>query len=451
MTDLNHLFSMVDSAQDEIIALEQALTRIPTVNTGIMPTGNETPLCQLLKGKLAEDGIEAEIMESAPGRGNLIARLAGSRGWPRLLYMSHSDVVPVEDERPWRFPPFSAEIADGRIWGRGSLDCKALVTAETMALILLRRAGVPLAGDLILAVGADEECGGDYGFGWLARNAPEKIQADFAINEGGGSPVRLDSGLAYFLAVGEKGRLEAHFTIKGVSFHASQPWRGQNPLFVLAELLRRLEAYQPQRDVAAEMFKHLSLFGIRETPTVANVDRLADEVSARNPAYGSQLRALSRMTLAPTMVSAGIKSNSIPETCRLTCDVRTLPHQDERYVRRELERLAQGLSGVEIELVYTAVPSASSYDTPFREMVQRATAATVGRDDLTWAPDLTVGFTDSRLVRPLGTVVYNFVPDHPDDNPALNIAHGANESASIRSLLTQTKMLLALAMEALSS
>src|SRR3972149_3609476 len=160
------LLGLVDKAQEEIIELERSLVRIPTINTGFMPTGHETELSHFLKDRLAAEGIEAEILESAPGRGNLIASLPGASGTPRLLYMSHSDVVPIEDESQWRFPPFSAEGAEGRIWGRGASDCKALTTAQTMALILLKRAGVRLQGDLILAVGADEESGGRYGFGW---------------------------------------------------------------------------------------------------------------------------------------------------------------------------------------------------------------------------------------------------------------------------------------------
>jgi len=306
------LLGLVDKAQEEIIELERSLVRIPTINTGFMPTGNETELCHFLKDRLAAEGIEAEILESAPGRGNLIARLPGASGTPRLLYMSHSDVVPIEDESQWRFPPFSAEVAEGRIWGRGASDCKALTTAQTMALILLKRAGVRLQGDLILAVGADEESGGRYGFGWLAQNAPDKIRADYAINEGGGTPIKTERGLAYFLAVGEKGRLEPHITIGGKSWHASQPWRGQNALYTAAEVLRRLQSYEPQRDVSAELFRHLHLFGVDEEPTPENIDRIADEVSKRDVSQGSFLRAASRMTLTPTMVQAGIKSNNVP-------------------------------------------------------------------------------------------------------------------------------------------
>ena len=173
MPDLTDLFRQVDQAENDIVALEQALVRIPSVNTGFMPTGDETPVCELARDFLAEDGIYSEILESAPNRGNLIARLEGRSGNAGLMFMSHTDVVPVEDESKWRFPPFSATIADGRIFGRGASDCKGLLTAQLMAVRILKRNGIELEDGLILAAGADEEHGGRYGFGWLADNYPE--------------------------------------------------------------------------------------------------------------------------------------------------------------------------------------------------------------------------------------------------------------------------------------
>ena len=119
MPDLNDMLDQVDEMREEIVKLEQDMVRIPTVNTGFMPTGNETELCRYIKNWLAEDGIDSETSESAPGRGNIIARLEGSSGSAGLMFMSHLDVVPVEEEEKWRFPPFSATVADGRVFGPG--------------------------------------------------------------------------------------------------------------------------------------------------------------------------------------------------------------------------------------------------------------------------------------------------------------------------------------------
>jgi succinyl-diaminopimelate desuccinylase len=146
------------------------------------------------------------------------------------------------------------------------------------------------------------------------------------------------------------------------------------------------------------------------------------------------------------MVSGGVKSNQIPNRCRLICDVRTLPHQDEEYVRREVEKVLEGLEGVEaITVDYTAVPSTSPYDTPFAGHVKRATEVALSREDLVWVSCITTGFTDSRLVRPLDTIVYNFSPSHPDADPDKAGAHCVDESVDIASLVTRTKMLVALA------
>ena len=450
MSTLEELFAQVDAQRDEIIALEQTLVRIPSVNTGFMPTGDETPVCEYIRDWLAEDGIESEILGRTPERGNIIARIEGSNSDAGLMFMSHTDVVPVEEEEKWRFPPFSATIADGRIYGRGASDCKGLLTAQLYAMRLLIRNGIQLEDSLIFCSGADEEHGGRYGFGWLAENHPDKIRAPFAVNEGGGTPIDSPSGLTYLLGTGEKGRLQVEIEVKGVSSHASVPWQGTNALYTLQRVLQRIEAYEPERDTSTSLFDHLSVFAIEHKPSAANVDEIIAEIEPENPRFASMMRALSRMTLTPTMISGGIKSNSVPESIRLTCDVRTLPHQSDDYLREQLDSILEGIPNTTYEIDYMAVPNSSSFDTDLGRSVQRATAAALGIDDIQWVPAISTGFTDSRFTRPLGTVTYGFNGSHPDDDPMLSRAHGTDESIGISSLISGTKIMLALAIDVLN-
>ncbi len=450
MPDLTDLFRQVDEAENDIVALEQALVRIPSVNTGFMPTGDETPVCELARDFLAEDGIQSEILESAPNRGNLIARIEGRSGNAGLMFMSHTDVVPVEDESKWRFPPFSATIADGRVFGRGATDCKGLLTAQLMAVRILKRNGIELEDGLILAAGADEEHGGRYGFGWLADNYPEKLAAPFAVNEGGGTPIEAAGALTYVLGVGEKGRLQVEIDVKGTSSHASVPWQGTNALYRLSRALSSIEGFEADRDTSGAIFDHLSTFAIEHAPSAENVDDIISEIEPDNPRFASMLRALSRMTLTPTMVRGGIKSNSVPESIRLTCDVRTLPHQDDDYVRQQLDEVLADVPGVSYEIDYMARPNSSPFDSPLSDSIRRVTGQALGRDNIQWVPAISNGFTDSRFTRPLGTVTYGFSGSHPDDDPMLNYSHGTNESVGIRSLVSGTKIMLGLACDMLA-
>ena len=450
MPDLNDLFRQVDQAENDIVALEQALVRIPSVNTGFMPTGDETPVCELARDFLAEDGIDSEILESAPNRGNLIARLEGRSGNAGLMFMSHTDVVPVEDESKWRFPPFSATIADGRVFGRGATDCKGLLTAQLMAVRILKRNGIELEDGLILAAGADEEHGGRYGFGWLADNYPEKLAAPFAVNEGGGMPIDAAGALTYVLGVGEKGRLQVEIDVKGTSSHASVPWQGTNALYRLSRALSSIEGFEADRDTSGAIFDHLSTFAIEHAPSAENVDDIIAEIEPDNPRFASMLRALSRMTLTPTMVRGGIKSNSVPESIRLTCDVRTLPHQDDDYVRQQLDEVLADVPGVSYEIDYMARPNSSPFESPLSDSIRRVTSRALQRDNIQWVPAISNGFTDSRFTRPLGTVTYGFSGSHPDDDPMLNYTHGTNESAGIKSLVSGTKIMLGLACDMLA-
>ena len=450
MPTLDELLAQVDAARDDIIRLEQDLVRIPSVNTGFMPTGNETAVCDYIRDWLAEDGVDSETLESAPGRGNIIASLKGRSGSPGLMFMAHLDVVPVEDETKWTYPPFSATIADGRVYGRGSSDCKALLTAQLMASRILLRNSVELKEDLLLSFSADEEHGGRYGVGWLAENHPEKITAPYAVNEGGGQPADAAGNLAYIVNLGEKGRLQIEIEVKGESAHASVPWMGTNALYRVAQVLERIENYEPERDTSAVIFRHLSKFAIEDVPSPANIDAIIDEFEARDPRMATTLRAASRMTLTPTIIGGGIKSNSVPETINITCDVRTLPHQDDEYVGAELTRLFDGIPGVSFDIDYMAVPNASSPDTEFMRHIQNVTEYVLGGRSIEWIPGLCVGFTDSRFTRPLGVVTYGFDGTHPEDNPLENNVHGTDESVSIRTLVTSTKIMLALAYEMLA-
>ena len=450
MPDLESLLDQVDEMRDEIVSLEQDMVRLPTVNTGVMPTGNETELCRYIEKWLAEDGIESETIESAPDRGNLIARLDGRSGKAGLMFMSHLDVVPVEDEEKWRFPPFSATVADGRVFGRGSSDCKALLTCQLIAMRLLKRNNIELKDSLILASCADEEHGGRYGFGWMAEHHPEKLAAPYAVNEGGGVPIQAAGALTYLLGIGEKGRLQLEIEVRGSSAHASTPWQGSNALFGLSEVVKRIEAYEAERDTSTSLFDHLSTFAIEDKPSPENIDQIIADNEETQPRFASIMKALSRMTITPTMIQGGIKSNSVPETVRLTCDVRTLPHQDEAYVRQELDKILDGIPGVEIDIDYMSIPNASPFETEFAHRIQISTANALQRDDIQWVPSLSTGFTDSRFTRNLGTTTYGMVGSHPDDDPMISFVHGTNESVGIRSLISGTRIMLALAYDLLA-
>ena len=451
MPNMKDLYAQVDAALDDILALEQALVRIPSVNTGSMPTGNETAVAEYARDWLAEDGIESEILGRDPDRGNLIARMEGRSGKAGLMFMSHTDVVPVEDESKWRFPPFSATIAEGRVFGRGASDCKGLLTAQMMAMRLLKRNGIELNDSLILASGADEEHGGRYGFGWLAENHPEKLAAPFAVNEGGGAPIQTAGALTYVLGVGEKGRLQIEIDVKGVSSHASVPWQGTNAMYRLSRALSNIEQFEPELDTSTGLFDHLSTFAIEHRPSPSNIEEIIAEVEPTNPRFASLLKALSRMTLTPTMIRGGIKSNSVPESIRLTCDVRTLPHQDEKYVREQVEQVLEGIPGIDFEIDYMAQPNSSPFDTALSQSIRSVTAQALERDDIQWVPAISNGFTDSRFTRPLGIVTYGFSGSHPDDDPMITFTHGTNESVGIKSLVSGTKIMLGLACDMLAA
>jgi acetylornithine deacetylase/succinyl-diaminopimelate desuccinylase-like protein len=182
----------VTTLREEVTDLLQRLIRVDTTN----PPGNETAAAELLRNYLEANDVACELIAKVPERANLVARIPGGDG-PTLLFLSHTDVV-LADPAEWSVPPFSGELRDGEVWGRGALDMKGQVAANAVAIASLARDGFRPSGDLIFAATADEEVGDDLGLSWLCREHPDAIRCDFAINEGGGDRLVLADGTAIY-------------------------------------------------------------------------------------------------------------------------------------------------------------------------------------------------------------------------------------------------------------
>ncbi|MEM0489164.1 MAG: M20/M25/M40 family metallo-hydrolase, partial [Candidatus Bathyarchaeia archaeon] len=204
------VLKLLEDVEEEVTTILSNLIKIDTTN----PPGNETRAAEYLARILEEDGFECEILESAPGRGNIITRLRGSMGKPRLLLLSHLDVV-AANPNEWSVPPFSGLIKDGFVWGRGAIDMKSMTAIEVIVMKLLKRNNVQLRGDVIFAATADEERGGQAGAGWLVENHFEKVKAEYVINEGGGQAIPVNGRNIFTVQTAEKGILWLKVKSKG--------------------------------------------------------------------------------------------------------------------------------------------------------------------------------------------------------------------------------------------
>lgn len=315
-----------------------ALIQIDTTN----PPGNETRVAEYMKRTLDAEGISGEILGSEATRMNYVARLRGSGDQRPLLLMAHSDVVPA-DRAQWTVDPFSAVIRDGFLYGRGTQDDKCLLAAEMAVLVELKRRAPKLRRDVILLSESDEEAG-STGIQWLIANAWGRIDADFAINEGG-SAMRTGSGqVIYQIQTSEKIPTRVTLTARGTAGHGSLP-RADNPVVALARAITRLAgAEQPVRmNTTTRRY-------LQELAKLADYRWLAPFVprleSAQVAAAASQVRgrdaeidALLRTTVSPTMLNAGAKINVIPNVAEAQIDVRRLPNETREEVMARFRRI----------------------------------------------------------------------------------------------------------------
>lgn len=439
---------LLKEIEEEVTTLLSDLIKINTTN----PPGNETQAAKYLAKILEKEGFKCEILESAPGRGNVITRLKGTGEKPSLLLLSHLDVV-AANPKEWSVDPFSGLVRDGFVWGRGAMDMKSMTAMEVMVMKLLKRNGVKLKGDVILAATADEEKGGEYGAGWLVRNHPEKVRADYVINEGGGQAVPVNGKNIFTIQTAEKGILWFKVKAKGRPGHGSVPGAADNAILRMNKVVDRLGNYRAEivptptvkqfLTVMAEENKEAreALKLLLQNPATA--DEILDKLAQKDKAMAEELRAMLRMTIAPTIIHGGVKENIIPSECEAVFDCRILPGQTTAEALNCIRELLKdiGIEKLEFEIIQANEPSESPMNTPlYRLMVETLKEF---EPNCAVTPILLTGGTDSRFFRKLGAACYGFQPTLSDlpYGEILKMVHGIDERISINNLVFGTSVL----------
>ena len=414
------------SLRDETVELLRRLIRLDTVN----PPGNETVAAELLREYLEPNGVRCELYARVPERANLVARIPGRGDGPRLLFLSHTDTV-LADPGEWQVDPWSAEVRDGHVWGRGALDMKGQVAASAVAIASLAREGFEPAGDLIFVAAADEEVGEDpqYGLPWLCEHHPEAVEAEYSLNEGAGDRIELADGPVYLCAAAEKMSSPLHLRVRGRSGHGSMPGIADNALVKAAPLISRLGEFQPEPVLIPEteaLFRRL----VGERPAPADALARAREL---HPLLAEAVEPLLSLTLSPTMIAASHKRNVIPGLCEITVDCRLLPGQTQEEAE-PIVRAALGEGDYDLELGIGYGGTRSPLEAPLWDAVESFVAE--AEPGARVVPICVPGFPDSHWVRNrFGTVAYGFFPMRAmDPELAARLIHSADERASVDDL-----------------
>ncbi len=404
----------------------QRLIRFNTVN----PPGDEQEAQEFLRDLLEGAGFECELLAAVDGRPNLIATMPAASDGPALCLLGHVDTV-LADPADWSLDPWSGEIRDGCVWGRGALDMKSQVAAEVAAAVALAEQGWrPQSGELKIVVTADEESGAEHGARWLCERHPEKVRADVVINEGAGEVIDYAGRRLYGVCVAEKGVFRFTLTTSGRAGHASIPRIGDNALTKLAPVLDALSGGRVVLERTPEADALLAGLNVQSD----DLEAALAEVEREDPRVAVLLEPMLGVTLTPTMVSASEKINVIPAQARLRVDCRVPPALGSEHA---LERIRGTIPGDEYEIEFgeTVVGNRSPIDTPLMESIRSFVAREDEGADVVAV--MLPGFSDSRWFREAfpECVAYGFFPQKAMDLfEAAPLVHGADERVPIEDL-----------------
>jgi acetylornithine deacetylase/succinyl-diaminopimelate desuccinylase-like protein len=371
-----------------------------------------------------------------------VARLTGDpdrpkRDGPTLCYLGHVDTV-LADASEWTRDPWSGDVADGCVWGRGSLDMKSQVAAEIAAAAALAREGWrPARGELLVVAVVDEETGGELGAKWLTETHPEHVRCDMLINEGGGPCFELNGRRYYGVCCAEKGVFRFTVTTGGAAGHASMPKLGENALLKLAPVLERFATRQPALAPTAEPLAFLRGIGEDERDPAGALLRLGEQ----DPRLLKMLEPMFGVTFAPTKISASDKLNVIPSKAELRVDCRVPPGLGEAEASSAIEQVLGGLPGLQVEFTERVTGNRSPTSSPLMDVLGEWVSE---RDPGAKAvPTILPGFTDSRHFRAAfpECVAYGFFPHrHQTLMDTQSLIHAADERIDVRDLALATEL-----------
>lgn len=421
------LAEATDRLLDDTIAHLRNLVRIPTVN----PPGNEAPAVEYVAGVLVEAGLSPIVLEAAPGRTNLVCRIPGRGPDGPLLLASHADVVEAEPSS-WRHDPFGGDIAEGCLWGRGTVDMKGKTAMDLAAMVAIVRSGQRPRRDVVLAMVADEEAGCTLGSRWMVEQHPDLVAAEVCLNEVGGFTMHLLGVRYYPIQVAEKGVCWLRLTVRGTPGHGSVPRPDSAPV-KLAQAIAKLGTTRLPIHLTDESMRFVEALAASQPAPVAlalrglGMPALAAPIldwGIRDAGQRGALDAILRNTVSPTVVRAGHKTNVIPGVATVEVDGRTVPGQTSASLVNEVRALIG--DGFEVEILEDLDPVTTSCDT-----AEYATLCDVLRRHDPGAhpvPWLIPGFTDAKFWAKLGARCYGFMPLRlPEDMNFTTMFHGHDE------------------------
>ena len=425
MTSIELTSAEREELQSEAISICQTLIRIPSVNYG-EGKGDEAAVAAKVVELLLEVGIDSKIYESAPGRCNVVARIKGEdQERPGLVVHGHLDVVPANAE-DWSVDPFSAEIKDGMIWGRGAVDMKNM---DAMIIAIFRmwaKKGIKPPRDIVLAFFADEEAGSLFGSRWMVAQHPEVFKGcSEAISEVGGFSVTVagDKRL-YFIEAAQKGIHWMKLSASGRAGHGSM-MNPENALTRLSEAVSKIGNYEwPQRytKTVKVLFKKIAEVTGKKYDE-KDLRPLLQEIGPMARMIGATLQN----TANPTMLEAGYKANVIPQSASAVIDGRFLPGMEE-----ELNATIQEIIGPDI-LIETL-----THDISLEVDFEGDLVESMNRSVLRFDPEgipvpyLMSGGTDNKALSELGIIGYGFSPLRlPPDLDFMALFHGVDERVPV--------------------
>lgn len=418
-------------AGDEAVKLLCDYIKIDTT----VPPGNEKLGAEFLSGVLKKEGIDSQILETAPGRACIYARLKGSGKGDAIVLLNHIDVVPAE-AKDWRYPPFGGEIHDGEVWGRGALDMKGEGILQLMAMILLKRSGATLDRDVIFIGTPDEEMGAEFGAKWFKLNKPELVKdAKYLINEG--CAIDADAaGKAKFwgINVAEKSVLWLEVKASGMAGHASMPM-ADAATNRLVRALTKLNANPPApavSDQVAYFFKKIA--DTAESPKLReyylDIKKAVADPEAMKVLMQDKMKAcMLSSTISLTVLKAGYKTNVIPAEAVAQLDCRLLPGADHKEFIEQVKKIMDDPS-LEVKVLEWEKAEKSDLS-PLTDAI----AEVAKEEDPTMpvVPVVVPWFTDSHWFRELGLKAYGFIPLEIDPQH-LATMHGKDERVPITAI-----------------